>query len=91
MQRGRFASPSTPVDRLRQLDLRERFGAHGTEAWTIVYASTRDADDNIGDLDANREALAPSMRARAEWERAHSSDLDRLDVLDARIAVAERG
>jgi hypothetical protein len=48
MQRGQYAVLTDPLDRLRQLDVRETFAAHGTGAWTVVYGSWRDGGDNIG-------------------------------------------
>src|SRR5215218_2552228 len=37
---------SDPIERLSQADIRKFFESHGKEAWTIVYRSWRDADQN---------------------------------------------
>jgi hypothetical protein len=70
MQRGQHAALTDPLDRLRQLDIRETFEAHGTEVWTVVYRSWQEGDDNLGFF----SALAPK-RYRATALQNDSWDL----------------
>ena len=69
MARGVHAKLDDPVDKLKQLDIREMWSSHGTGTWTMVYRSSRDTDLKIGLFCAwSHKRFRSRAMARESWD-----------------------